>query len=121
MAGVAIILSPVLVSAWKRAGAMSAMTSSVGSNFLGRMIGISLSFPNIRTRHGKAQRISGRINMFLASIYQPVDLEEQVLFNLELSSFYDKMPKNAEIISGQDVNANVGPVLTIGITREGNF
>ena len=78
---------------------MPVMTSSVDSNFSGRMIGISLSFPSIPTHYGNAQRIPGHINMFLALIYHPVlDLEEQLLFNSEFSIFYDKMPRNAEII-----------------------
>ena len=33
IAGVAIILTPVLVSVWKREGRIPAMTSSVDSNF----------------------------------------------------------------------------------------
>ena len=67
-----------------------------------------MSFPNIRSHDGKSQRIPVQIHMFLASIYHPMEPEEEVLFNSELSSFYDRILRNAEIVSGQDVNANVG-------------
>ena len=108
MAGVAIILAPVLVLVWNIVGSMPALTSSTESNFSGGMIGVSLSYPIFCTNYGKTQRIEGQIKFFIASIYHPVDPKEQAFFSSELSIFYEKMPRNAEIISGQDVNVNVG-------------
>ena len=102
MAGMAIIIELALVTARKQAGAMPAMTSLEKYRFSGRMLGVLLSFLNIWSHHGKTHLISDHINIFLASIYHPVDLEEQVHFNSELLNFYDRMPRNAEIIPGRE-------------------
>ena len=57
-AGVMIILGPDLTQAWTRAGKLEPITSSPTSRFPGRMIGVTLSFPNLsnRTRDTYHQR-----------------------------------------------------------------
>ena len=54
------------------------------------------------------QEGKGRIKIFLASIYHPVDHDDKKRFNEELASFYNAIPRNAELLSGQDVNSNIG-------------
>ena len=48
------------------------------------------------------------IKIFLASIYRPVEHDDQKRFNKELASFYNAIPRNAELLAGQDVNSNIG-------------
>ena len=43
--GVAIILSPVAVDAWREAGSKPPITTLMESPFSGRFIGVKLSFP----------------------------------------------------------------------------
>ena len=133
MAGVAIILAPELISAWKRVGSMPAFTSPNKIQFCGQNDWRIVVLPNFCVTYDKTQQISGQIKLLIALIYHPVDPEEQVLFNLKLSSFYDKMPRNAKIILGQYVNAYVrirsklyadvfgSHSKTIGIMEEENY
>ena len=50
----------------------------------------------------------GRIKTFLSSIYHPVEHNAQKQLSEELESFYNTMTMNAELLSGQDINANIG-------------
>ena len=46
----------------------------------------------------------------MSSIYHPADLDKKQSFNDELSLFYKSIPRDAEIILGQGVNANVSAI-----------
>ena len=50
----------------------------------------------------------GNINILLSSIYHPVEHNDQNCFNKELASFYNAIPRDTKLLSGQDVNSNVG-------------
>ena len=50
----------------------------------------------------------GEINIFLASVYHPVEHDDQKRFNEELASFYNAIARNIELLASQDVNANIG-------------
>jgi hypothetical protein len=77
--GVAIILSPMFKKAYERAGRPPPITTSQrDTNFVGRFIGIALSFPKIDT-WGK--RIKGEHKFFVASIYHPFEEELYDDFN----------------------------------------
>ena len=41
-------------------------------------------------------------------MYHPVDEKDQLLFNNYISSIYDSVPSNYVLMSGQDMNANIG-------------
>ena len=76
---VMIILGPDLTCPWARAGKMKPLQFSPSSKFLGRIIGVTLSFPNVSNRpkdryHHKAK---GLIKLFLCSIYHLHDHAEQ--------------------------------------------
>ena len=73
------------------------------------MIGVTLCFPNRSNKRANTshKRSKGRIEVFLSSIYHPVDHEDQKQFNEELASFYNFIPRNAKLLSGQDVNCNI--------------
>ena len=86
------------------------ITSATISDFPGQMIGVTLCFLNrsnkkVDTFH---KRGIGMIKIFLASIYRPVEHDDQKRFNKELASFYNAIPRNAELLAGQDVNSNIG-------------
>ena len=108
--GVAIILGPALLRAWNMARKPPPVTSAICSEFPGQMIGITLCFPN--RLNNKSDRYHnrgrGKIKIFLASIYHPVEHDYQKRFNEELASFYNAIPRNSELIAGQDVNSNIG-------------
>ena len=48
------------------------------------------------------------IKIFLTFIYRPVEHDDQTRFNEELASSYNTIPRNAELLAGQDVNSNIG-------------
>ena len=75
-----------------------------------RMIGVALCFRNISNKKADTNHksVKVRINIFLASIYHPMDHEYQKRFNKELASFYNAIPLNAKLMAGQDVNCNIG-------------
>ena len=108
--GVAIILGPALLRAWDMAGKPPPITSSLNSDFPGRMIGATLCFPNRSNKRADKfhKRGKGNIKIFLASIYHPVDHEDQKRFNEELASFYNSVPWNADLLVRQDGNYNIG-------------
>ena len=56
----------------------------------------------------KKKNKSQTINLFLSSVYHPVDEKDQLFFNNYLSSIYDSVPPNYVLMSGQDMNANIG-------------
>ena len=49
----------------------------------------------------------------MSSIYHPFDLDDKISSNDELSLFYELIITNTEMISGQDMNANIGIRLPI--------
>ena len=110
ISGVTIILSPALIRAWNMAGKPPPITSEINNEFPGRMIGVTLCFPNrpnkLSDRYHKRGR--GMIKIFLAFIYHPVENDYQEWFNKELAKFYNAIPRNAKILSGQDFNSNIG-------------
>ena len=73
------------------------------------MIGFTLCFPNRSNKKAYTynKRGKGRINVFLALIYHPVDHDDQKQLNKEFSSFYNAIPRNAKLLDGQDVNCNI--------------
>ena len=85
------------------------ITSAPNYDFPGRMIGVTLCFPNSSNKRADTfqKRGKGSIKIFLTSIYHPVDHNEHKRFNEELASFYNSIPQNAELLSGQDVNCNI--------------
>ena len=91
------------------AGKPPPITSSPNFDFPGRMIGVTLCFPNRSNKRTDSyhKRGKGGIKIFLASIYHPVDHEDQKRFNEELASFYNLIPRNAKLLAGQDVNCNI--------------
>ena len=110
ISGVAIILGPALIRAWKMVGKPPPITYAINSNFPGRIIGITLCFPNWSNKrwdkcHKKGK---GRIKIFLSSIYNPVDHYEKKRINKELAIFYNAIPRNSKLLAGQDINANIG-------------
>ena len=48
-----------------------------------------------------------KIKISLASIYHPVEHDDQKQFNKELASFYNTIPRNAELLAGQEVKSNI--------------
>ena len=107
--GVAIILGPALLQAWDMAGKPPPITSDFKSNVPGRMIGVTLCLPKRSNKRADTyhKRGKGRINIFLASIYHPMDHEVQKRFIEELASFYNSIPQNAKLLAGQDINCNI--------------
>ena len=80
------------------------------SDFTARVIGVTLCFYNRSNKKADTyhKRGRGRINIFLASIYHPVGQDDHKWFNEDLESFYNAIPRNDELLSGQDVNSNIG-------------
>ena len=103
--GVAIILAPEAVEAWKKAGSKAPITSPHDSPFVGLFIRVKLCFPQLDQYN---RRICGNIMLFVASVYHPVNKVEHADFTDTLSSIMTSVPKTAEFIGGHDVNANLG-------------
>ena len=70
LSGVAVILAPAAVEAWKEAGSKSPITTPHDSLFVGRFIGVKLYFPRLDQCN---RRIRGHIALFVALVYRPVD------------------------------------------------
>ena len=102
---VAIILSPVAIEAWKEAVSNPPTTTSSDSDFVGRFLGIKMSFSRFY-KWGK--RVRGYLKLFVASIYHPVDEKEHAEFSDTLSSILGSLSKTVQFIGGHDVNANLG-------------
>ena len=71
--GVAIIISPTAVEAWRVAGSKPPITTPMDSPFVGRFIGAKLRYLQINQYKKK---VRGNITLFVASIYHPVDESE---------------------------------------------
>ena len=86
------------------------ITSATNSDFPGRMIGVTLCFLNRSNKKADTFHKRGRemIKIFLASIYHPVEHNDQKRFNEELASFYNAILRNTELPVGQDINSNIG-------------
>ena len=86
------------------------ITSAPNSNFPGRMIGVTLCFSNRPNKKAGRyhKRGRGRIKIVLNSIYHPVEHYDQKRYNKELESFYNDIHWNTELLSGQDINSNIG-------------
>lgn len=102
--GVAILLNSEFIKAYKKAGSIAPVYMP-NEEFEGRFIRIPLILNNYDD-YGK--KIKGTTKIFLTSIYHPVEPKEQAAFNKVLATMWDKVPKNYQIINGQDINANVG-------------
>ena len=101
-AGVMIILNPALTQAWALAGKLKPVISSPVSTFPGRMIGVTLSFPNFLNRPTDTfkRKAKGSIKLFLCSIYHPHEFNKQREFYDELYHFITTRPRNSEILMG---------------------
>ena len=71
--GVAIILAPSAVVAWKEPGLSPPTTTPLTSKFVGRFVGIKMSFPKF-DKWGK--RVRDFLKIFVASIYHTDDIKE---------------------------------------------
>ena len=109
-AGVMIILGSDLTWAWARAGKLEPMKYNPNSKYPGRLIGVTLSFPNQSNRKSDtfSKKARGNIKIFLCSSYHPYEHAEQIDFYDELDTFPTNRPLNSELILGADVNWNVG-------------
>ena len=56
----------------------------------------------------KKKNKSQTINLFISSVYHPVDYKDKLIFNNFLSSVYETIPSSYIIMSGQDMNKNIG-------------
>ena len=74
------------------------------------MIRVTICFPcrSNRPKDVYSRETSKSMKIFICSIYHPVEHDEQKLFNDKLDTFYTNSPRNSEILSGQDINANIG-------------
>ena len=110
--GVGIILSPTFLQFYKDSGSKPPITVS-DENAIGRFIGLELTI-KVKTDHKGAFKKKKRknkfqsLNLFISSVYHPVDKEDQLLFYNHLSSIYAAIPTNCLLFSGQDLNANLG-------------
>ena len=102
--GVAIILSPTAVEAWRAAGSKPPITTPLDSSFFGRFIGVKLRYPQINQSEKK---VRGNLNLFIASIYHPVDEFKHTEFIDILSAIMSSVKKSSKFIGGHDVNANL--------------
>ena len=84
---------------------MSPIKTPHDSPFVGRFIGVKLSFPRLDTHKRK---VRGQLIYFFASVYHPVDGTEHTEFIDTLRSIMSSVPKKAEFIGGHDVNADIG-------------
>ena len=108
--GVSIILGPDLLKEWNMAGKPTPINSASNSDFLGRMIGVNLCFTNRPNKISDInhKKVRWTIKIFLSLIYHLVEHYYQKRYNEELASFYNTITINANRLSVQDVNANVG-------------
>ena len=108
--GVAIILSPTAVEAWRAAGSKPPITTPLDSSFIGRFIGVKLRYPRINQYEKK---VRGNLTLFVALIYHPVDEFEHTEFIDIMSTTMSSVPKKAKFIGGHDVNSNLGVIFNI--------
>ena len=103
--GVAIILSPTAVKAWRVAGSKPPITTPMDSPFVSRFIIVKLRFLQINQYKKK---VRGNTTLFIASIYHPVDKFELTDFIEILSSIMSSVPKTSRFIGGHNGNDNLG-------------
>ena len=103
--GVAIIISPTSVDAWRAEGLEPPIKTPLDSPFVGRFIGAKLRYPRINQYKKK---LRGNITLFVASIYHPVDEFEHTEFMDILRTIMSSVPKTEKFIGGNYVNANLG-------------
>ena len=86
------------------------MKSKPNSKYPGRMIVVTLSFPNQSNRKSDtfSKKAKGNVKLFICSAYHPYEHAEQIKFYDELDSFLTNRPRNLELLLGADVNSNVG-------------
>ena len=77
MGGVAIILSPTSVEAWRAAGLKPPIVTPLDSSFVGIFIGVTLRYSQINQYENN---VCGNLKLFVASIYHPVDEFEHIEF-----------------------------------------
>ena len=108
--GIAIILGLALIRAWMRAAKPTPIISPPNSKYTGRMIGVTLSFPNMPNRSTDTyyQKAKCDIKLLLCLIYHPVKCADEKEINEDLDSFYTEIPWNAELLYGQFINLNMG-------------
>ena len=103
--GVSIIISSALVRAWKDSGSKPSYTTLINSNLCVRFIRILLKLPR---REIFGSQHCGKLTIFLALVYPPVNGSAHEEFNDVLSMLFCLAPKNSEIIDGHDSNSNIG-------------
>ena len=103
--GESIILAPSAVVACKESGLIPPTTTPLTSKFVGRFVGIKMSFPNFDKW---SKRVWGFLKIFVASIYHTDDIKVSGEFIETLISLMNLLPKNVESIRGHDMNANLG-------------
>ena len=103
--GVAIILSPDAVEAWREAGSKSPITTPHDSPFVGRFIGVKLSLPQIDLYERKVQ---GKLTSFFVSVYHTLDETEHTELIDNLRFIMSLVPMTEEFIGGHAVNDNIG-------------
>ena len=102
--GVSIILSPAAVEAWREAGSNYLITNPHYSPFVGRFIGVKLSFPWLDQYERK---VWGHITLFVVLGYHPLDEVELMDFFDTMSSIMSSVPKLEDFIGGHDANTNI--------------
>ena len=104
--GVAIILGPALLRAWDIVGKLPPITSAYNSDFTDRMIGVNLCLYNPSNKKADTyhKRGIGRIDIFLASIYHPVEHDDQNRINEELAIFYNAIPQKTNFYPARTSN-----------------
>ena len=101
---VTTISSLTAVVAWKEAGYNSPITTPFDPKFVGRFVGIKMSFPRF-DKWGKI--IRGFLKKFVASIYRPVDNKQHREFSEALISLKISLSKTVQFIGRHDVNAKL--------------
>ena len=86
---------------------MSPIKTPHDSPFVGRFIGVNLSFLQLDMYKRK---VLGQLKLFVASVYHPVYETEHMEFIDTLISIMSSVPKMVEFIGGHDVNANHCPL-----------
>ena len=95
--GLAIGIDSSVVVAWKEAGSNPPTATSLTSKFVGRFLGIKMSFPKFN-KWGK--RVWIFLNIFVATIYHPYDIKENGESNETLSLLMNLIPKMLNLLDG---------------------
>ena len=92
--GVAIILSPTAVEAWRATGSKPPTTTPMNSPFIGRFIGVKLRFP--QANHYE-KKVRGNTTFFIASIYHPIDKFENSIIHWDPELYNELSAKNGKV------------------------